>query len=197
MSPVPSRELRTLSAAEVAFHRSPPRHRWLAIVVAAAAGLVVPVLILDSAAAQVLGAIWLGLCAHVACRHLERAAERHPVVVIDARGILDTRLLPRPIEWGEIASFYPIDVSRSHVVELRLRNPHRSLADAPCHMRLGLDWFRKLDLPDVCINLVLLDGTVTEVIEAIRCHAPHRVPRTQGYQRRGVRVRVEASSRQP
>ena len=83
--------------------------------------------------------------------------------------------MPRPIEWWEIEFFYPVNVGRSQVIELRLRHPRRTLSDAPWYLRLGLG----LNLPHVCISLLLLDGSVTQVISAIRRHAPHLVPRAR------------------
>jgi hypothetical protein len=151
----------------------------LAVLVAAATCIAIPLMTASYAWVQIAGLIWLGLGANAWCRLRERNIELHPVVRIDGRGILDTRLLPRPIEWWEIEFLYPVDLSRSRVVELQLRHPHRTLAEAPWHTRLGLDWHRQLDLPHVCISLLLLDGTATDVIDAIRCHAPHLVRRAE------------------
>ncbi len=165
--------------SDLAIYRSPRRNVLLAVLVGAASCIAIPFLTAGDPAIQIAGAVWLGLCAYASCGLLERALEARPVVSIDARGIRDTRLLPRPIEWWEIELIYPINLDRSHVVELQLRHPHRTLAKAPWHMRIGLDWHRQFDLPHVCISLLLLDGTVTDVIKAIRCHAPHLVSRTR------------------
>src|SRR5262249_25147946 len=98
----------------------------------------------------------------------------------------------RRIEWWEIEFFYPVDPARSRVVELRLRHPHRTLADAPWHLRLGLEWHREFDLPDVCVSLLLLDRTVPGTVEAIRRPAPSltRRLRLDGRQRTQVPVRA-------
>jgi hypothetical protein len=180
------------SASKLTIYRSPRRQVLLAALVGAAACLAIPFVTASYGSVQIAGVIWLGFCAHALCRQLERALDRRPIVRIDARGILDTRILPRPIEWSEIAAFYPINVSRSRVVELELHDPHRTLAEAPRSMRIGLDW----DMPHVCISLLLLDGSVTDVIEAIRRHAPYLVPRTEGAPQRrpGAQVRAPARS---
>jgi hypothetical protein len=166
-----------MPARDLMIYRSPRRTIVLAVLVGAATYIAIPFLTTSYALLQIAGAIWIGLCANTLCGLLERAVDLRLIVRIDERGILDTRLLPRPIKWSEIDFFYPIDLGRSQVVELSLRHPHRTLAEAPWHMRVGLNWHRPLDLPHVCISLLLLDGTVTDVIEAIRCHAPHLVPR--------------------
>jgi hypothetical protein len=167
----------------------------LALLIAATAIVAIPFITAHVAWVQIAGAIWLGICAHAAWRRLDRAAERHPVVMIDANGILDTRVLPRRIDWWEIEFFYPVDPARSRVVELRLRHPHRTLAEAPWHVRLGLEWHREFDLPDVCVSLLLLDATVTDTVEAIRRYAPYLAPRLHGDARRRAPVAVRAPSK--
>src|SRR5262245_17804209 len=176
-------------------HRDRRRNLLLALLIALVAVVAVPFVTAKVAWVQVAGSIWLGLCAHAVWRRLERAAERHPVVTIDDNGILDTRVLPRPIEWWEIEFFYPVDAARSRVVELRLRHPHRTLADAPWHVRLGLDWHREFDLPDVCVSLLLLDATVPDTVEAIRRYAPHLAPRLHGDVRQPAPMPVRAPSK--
>jgi hypothetical protein len=179
----------------LAIHRSPRRHLLLAVPVGAAACIAIPFVIANSVSLQIAGAVWLALCAHALWGLFARAVERRPIVRIDARGILDTRLLPRPIEWWEIESFYPVNVGRSHVVELRLRDPRRTLASARWHMRLGLDWHRPLDLPHVCISLLLLEGSMTDVVAAIQRHAPHLLPRVEGSLRPSTQQPVQTSAR--
>jgi hypothetical protein len=58
-------------------------------------------------------------------------------------------------------------------------------------VRLGLDW----PLPHVCISLLLLDGSASDVIEAIRWHAPHLVPRTERAPQHRRPIPVESSAR--
>jgi len=164
-----------MDASDTAIYRSPRRSLILTLPVGIAACVSIPFLTANDMWVQIAGAVWLGFCAHVLCGLLERALQDRPIIRINGHGILDTRVLPRPIEWWEIEFFYPINAGRSQVVELRLRHPHRTLADAPWYMRLGL----RLNLPHVCISLLLLDGSVTQVISAIRHHAPHLVPRAR------------------
>jgi hypothetical protein len=167
-----------MPVGNIVMHRNRHRTAWLAIMVAlAAGGSAAPFLTAGNPWLQAIGAAWLGYWVHVVCGLLERMVERDPILIIDDIGIRDTRLLARSIEWGEIERIYPVDLARNQVVELQLRHPHRTLAGARWHMRLGLDWHRPLDLPEVCINLVLLDGTVADVMGAIERRAPHLLPR--------------------
>jgi len=182
---------------DLVIHHSARRSLLLAALVAAAAVIAVPFVGAGQTLPQAAGAIWLGLCASACVGLLERAARRRPIVRVDAQGLFDLRLLPRPIAWGEIEAFYPVDLDRSRVVELRLRHPHRTLAAAPWHVRLGLDWPRHLDLPHLCVSLLLLDGRVTDVVAAIRRYAPHLVPELTGIaiQRDHARSRTSAGLR--
>src|SRR5262245_66029552 len=107
----------------LALYRSPRRNLALAALVGTVGALAILFLNADAVLLQIAGAVWFGLCAYVAWGLVERAGEREPVVRIDARGILDTRVSPRPIEWWEIRFFYPLDLSRSRVVELELHHP--------------------------------------------------------------------------
>jgi len=175
------------SECGLTFYRSRRRNFLLALLVVAGASLAIPFATADEAWVQVAAAAWLGLCAHAAYGLIERADERRPMVRIDARGIFDARVLPRPIEWWEIAFVYPLDLRCSRVVELHLRDPHRTLADAPWHIRSTIDW----PLPHVCISLLLLDGTVAQAVEAIRRHAPHLVPKAMFRTQDPVRLRLK------
>jgi len=188
---------RCLSSRSTAFtvHRDRRRNILLALLIAATAVVAIPFVTAHIASVQIVGAIWFGICAHAVWRRLERAAERQPIVTIDADGILDTRVLPRRIDWWEIEFFYPVDAARSRVVELRLRHPHRTLADAPWHVRLGLDWHREYDLPDICVSLLLLDATVPDTVEAIRRYAPYLAPRLHGDARQATSLPVRAPSK--
>ena len=167
-----------MAPSDLAIYRSPRRNARLAAAFAIAACGAIPFMLAHYAVVQTIGAIWLGLCAHLVVAMVERAIDRRAVVRIDRHGILDTRVLRRPIEWWEVAALCPLDLDHSGVVELTLRHPQRTLANAPWHVRLGLGWHRQLDLPDVCINLTMLDGSARDVVAAIRRYAPHLVPRT-------------------
>lgn len=189
MSPRPS------TPGDLTLHRSSRRNAVLAVVVGVAAAGGIPLALAGCAWVQVIGAIWLGLCAHALCGLIERARDRRAIVRIDARGILDTRVLRRPIEWWEIERLYALDVSRSQVVELQLRHPGHTLAGAPWHVRLGLGSHRALGLPDVCISVLLLDGAALDVIDAIRQHAPHLAPRSRVFAEQTARSRLRAAAR--
>jgi hypothetical protein len=59
----------------------------------------------------------------------QRATSEATVLTIDARGIVDRRLMAKRIAWQEIEAICPGDIDRSHVVDLKLRWPEISPAE--------------------------------------------------------------------
>src|SRR5262245_2403813 len=88
----------TMRARDTAIYRSPRRSIILALLAGIAACVSIPFLTADDMSVQIAGAVWLGLCASVLCGLLEDALQDRPIIRINGRGILDTRVLPRPIE---------------------------------------------------------------------------------------------------
>ena len=66
-----------------------------------------------------------------------RAADDTVVLSVDQRGILDRRLMPRHIKWQEIEAICPVDTSRSHTVDIRLRWPRTTLEQTRWSVRIG------------------------------------------------------------
>jgi len=119
-----------------------------------------------------LSLAWLAGVAALMDRLSRRASTDAVVLSIDRQGILDRRLMPRPIEWREIEAICPVDPSRSHVVEIRLRWPESTLAGTRWPVRIGAYCQRACGIPAVTINMMLLDGSIRDVLEAIARHRP-------------------------
>jgi hypothetical protein len=102
----------------------------------------------------------------------QRARADTVVLSIDERGILDRRLMAKRIAWQEIAAVCPVNIDRSHVVDLALRRPEITLADTQWLVRVGAHCQRGYGVPAVTISLVLLDGDVCEVLEAVATYRP-------------------------
>lgn len=182
---------------------SPVKLRFLATmsILGAAAGL--PLLGAADRGLRTVGLLW---CGALACGLIElyrRAREHKPVLVIDPDGICDRRILGRPIAWWEIAYVFPLNSESSRVVELQLRYAGATFASrgwAYRCLRGPIDrLLRRLHLPDVCISLVLLDASATQVLAAIARHRPDLVPREYlpgGYEPRGATWRATAPTRQ-
>jgi hypothetical protein len=133
--------------ATVAFAVSPPFVRWLCL--AWLAGI--------SALVHGLG---------------RRAISDAVVVSVDQRGILDRRLMPRHIAWHEIAAICPVDAGRSHVIDIVLRWPKITLAQTRLPVRIGAHVQSGFGVPGVTISMLLLDGNVSELLEAVARYRP-------------------------
>jgi len=144
----------------------------------------------SGAAAILAGAVTRNLIVHGLCLTwlisvcwllyalARRASCTAAVLSIDRRGILDRRLLPRPIAWQEIERICPLDSDRSHVVDITLRWPESTLADARWAVRIGAYCQRGYGIPAVTISTLLLMGSVGELLEAVAQHRPDLVPAT-------------------
>jgi hypothetical protein len=131
--------------AAVFFAVSPPFVRWLCFV-------------------------WLLGIAFLIHRLNRRAATDTVVLSIDRRGILDQRLMPRHIEWHEIEAVCPTDIDRGHVVDIRFRWPTLTLAQARWPAGLGAYCQRGHGIPAITISVLLLEGNVSDILDAIAQH---------------------------
>jgi hypothetical protein len=86
------------------------------------------------------------------------------VLSTDEREIHDRRFMPARIEWQEIEAICPIDTSRSHVVDIRLRYPKFTLANTRWPVRMGAYCQIGYGVPAITISLLLLDGSLSEVL---------------------------------
>jgi hypothetical protein len=98
------------------------------------------------------------------------------VLSIDERGIFDRRLMSRHFEWREIEAIYPVNIDRSHVVDIRLRWPKATLAGTRWPVRIGAHCQTGYGVPAVTISLLLLEGNVSEMLEAVAQYRPDLLP---------------------
>jgi len=101
-----------------------------------------------------------------------RASEANAVLSVDARGIFDRRLMTRRIAWQEIAGICPVNVDRSHTIDIRLRWPVATLAGTRLLVRVGALCQIGYGVPAVTISMVLLDGAVADVLDAVAQYRP-------------------------
>ena len=119
-----------------------------------------------------LSLAWLLGVAYLMHLLSRRAASETVVLTIDQHGILDRRLMSRRIGWHEIEAICPVDIARSHVVDLKLRWPETTLAETRWPVRIGAACQRGFDIPAVTISMVLLKGHVSELLDAVARHRP-------------------------
>jgi hypothetical protein len=108
-------------------------------------------------------------CVHLLSR---RASSETVVLTIDQHGILDRRLMSKRIGWHEIEAICPVDIDRSHVVDLKLRWPETTLAKTRWPVRIGAACQRGYGIPAVTISMVLLKGHVSELLDAVGRYRP-------------------------
>ena len=115
---------------------------------------------------------WLvGVAILIHC--LSRRASSDTVVLsIDQRGILDRRLMPRHIEWHEIEAICPVDPNRNHTVDIKLRWPEITLAGTRWPARMGAYCQLGYGVPAVTISMLLLEGNVSEMLDAVARYRP-------------------------
>lgn len=101
-----------------------------------------------------------------------RACSDAVVLSVDQRGILDRRLMSRRIAWQEIAAICPVDMSRGHVVDIALHWPKITLGQARWPVRIGAHCQTGYGVPALTISMLLLEGSVSEVRDAVACYRP-------------------------
>jgi hypothetical protein len=121
---------------------------------------------------------WLLGVAYVMHHLGRRIRSTATVLAIDERGILDRRLLSRRVEWREIAAVFPVRVARSHVVDLALRRPEITLAGTRWCVRIGAACQKGYGVPALSLSMLLLDGNVSELLQAIAMHRPDLLHQT-------------------
>jgi hypothetical protein len=101
-----------------------------------------------------------------------RANDGAVVLSVDRRGILDHRLISRPIAWQEIKAIWPVNADRSHTIDIELRWPKTTLRDARWSVRVGAYCQIGYGVPAVTISMLLLDGGVSDLLNAIAQYRP-------------------------
>ena len=102
----------------------------------------------------------------------QRAGTDAVVLAVDPRGIFDRRLMERHIAWQEIEAICPVNTDRSHVVDIVLRWPRITLDKTRWSVRIGAYCQVGCGVPAVTINMVLLEGNVSEMLDAIARYRP-------------------------
>jgi len=115
---------------------------------------------------------WLTGVALIAQGLNRRARAGAVVLSVDDRGIFDRRLMSRHIEWQEIAAIWPVNVDRSDVVEIELRWPKMTFGGTRWSVRIGAFFQTGYGVPAVTISMLLLEGNVSEVLDAVAQYRP-------------------------
>jgi len=123
-------------------------------------------------ALQWLCVAWLGGIAYLMHGLSRRACDNAVVLLVDQRGIFDRRVTPRHIAWQEIEVIWPVDTERSCVVDIELRWPEITLREARWRVRIGAYCQKASAVPAVSISMLLLEGDVSRLLQAVARYRP-------------------------
>jgi len=101
-----------------------------------------------------------------------RANDGAVVLSVDRHGILDHRLIARHIAWQEIKAIWPVNADRNHTIDIELRWPETTLRDTRWSVRVGIYCQTVYGVPAVTISMLLLDGSVSDLLNAIAQYRP-------------------------
>ena len=155
------------------FHWSPDKVRIAQFVLAGMMLLPLTVGLLGSAESLRLLCLACLVPIYVQARKFDRALSgTSAVLIVDSRGILDRRLMPRPISWQEIEAICEVNTERSQVIDIQLRWPMETLQGTRWRVRIGACCQAGWNVPAVTISMLLLDGSAIDLIGAIARHRP-------------------------
>jgi hypothetical protein len=80
--------------------------------------------------------------------------------------------MARRIEWQEIDAICLVDTVRSYTVDIRLRWPRTTLDQTSWPVRIGAHCQTGYGVPAVTFSMLLLDGDVSELLEAVAKYRP-------------------------
>ena len=106
-----------------------------------------------------------------------RACADMVVLSVDQTGILDHRLMSKHIPWQAIAAIWPVK-SDSYVIDVELRWPKVTLAEARWRVRMGAYFQTAYGVPAVTVSMVLLEGNVSQLLKAVAQYRPDLLHRT-------------------
>ncbi len=162
----------TSHAGGTSFVWSLPKIHIASLILLGAATPAVVGFILPTPFLHWLSLVWLLGVALLMHGLKRRAADDAIVLSVDERGILDRRLMTRHIEWQEIEAICPVDTSRNHTADIRLRWPKATLQQTRWLVRIGAHCQTGYGVPAVTISMLLLERNVSELLGAVAKYRP-------------------------
>ena len=80
--------------------------------------------------------------------------------------------MSRHIAWQEIKAIWPVNADRNHTIDIELRWPETTLRDTRWSVRVGAYCQMGYGVPAVTISMLLLDGSVSDLLNAIAQYRP-------------------------
>jgi len=162
----------TVDQAHTSFVWSRAKLRIASLVLAAVATPAATAFAVPVPLVKWLCLVWLCGIA-VLMQGLSRRANDGAIVLsVDRRGILDRRLISRYIAWQEIKAIWPVNADRNYTIDIELRWPETTLRDSRWAVRIGAYCQKGYGVPAVTISMLLLEGGVADLMNAIAQYRP-------------------------
>lgn len=137
----------------------------------AATAPAVPLVFAANTAVSALGLAYLALIA-LRCEVLSRRVRQpSPVLLIGPSGIADMRTGLR-LRWQDVSRIWRINADTARVIDIEVRWPKELLSHTAPTIRLGARCQLASGLPAVSISFSMLDGSVEDILAAIRAVRP-------------------------
>lgn len=122
--------------------------------------------------ARMIGIAWVAGFAWLIALLWRRSRSADPVVIVDAAGLSDKRILYRPIPWRDIARLETLTIEEVAFVGVVLRDEAAYLNDVRWMVR-ATRWANRLfGFPLITISMHTLDGSNDDLIAAIAAYRP-------------------------
>ena len=143
------------------------------VTVVAAVGLFM--LFQDDYGVKALGLAWIAALLTLAVALHRRLQTSDPVVVVDARGIRDSRISDHIIRWEDIRAVDTLDAENLTFVGIDLKADAAILAHLRAMHRIMLWPNRILHFPSLSIGMHALDGSASDLLAAVARFRPNLV----------------------
>ena len=99
---------------------------------------------------------------------------RRVILRFDAQGVLDQRIGPNVIPWDEIDEIYLFRARSQRFLAVVVADPDKYAAPSHWADKLSLWMNRMIGLPRFSLGLMGLDGSTTQILEAMTAHLPEQ-----------------------
>ena len=129
----------------------------------------------DDYGVKALGLTWIATFLTLAVALLRRSQTSDPVVVVDTRGIRDSRISDHIILWGDIRAVDTLEAENLTFVGIDLKPDAAILAHLRAMHRIMLWPNRILHFPSLSIAMHALDGTTSDLLAAVARFRPNLI----------------------
>ena len=161
----------------VNFHWDKRKVRLITGSVTLIAALGLFMLFQDDYGVKALGLTWIAALLTLAVTLLRRSRAGEPVVVVDARGIRDSRLCDHIIPWEDIRAVGTLDAENLTFVGIDLEPDAAILSHLRAMPRIMLWPNRILHFPSLSIAMHALEGTTSDLLAAVARFRPDLIPK--------------------